>query len=108
MNDSGVMTAQLGGLVIEIEAVVLGAHTFKARSQDVAKVTVMGNPSAPMGAGIVCSPNPIFELDACMAVFRALKDMHGSPIRMKFRADLKPINATGGYAVHLLEVLHII
>ena len=95
---------QDSGLMIELEAVVIGAYTFKANGQDVAKVTVNGTQGGPMGHGIECLPRGIFELDAEMTVFLQLGKL-GEPKRFKFRADLKPININGGYAVHLLEVV---
>jgi hypothetical protein len=93
-----------GGLVIELEAIVIGTRTFKANGQDVAKVTVNGSPRGPMGHGVECIPYGIFELDAEMAVFHQLGKVT-EPKRFKFRADLKPINTSNGYVVHLLEII---
>lgn len=91
-------------MLIEMTAEVVGAYTFKANGKDVAKVTVLGNQGGPMGNGIECTPYGIFELDAEMAVFRALANIQ-APSTIRFRADLKPINATGGYVIHILEIL---
>lgn len=90
---------------IEITAEVVGAYTFKADGNDVAKITVLGNEGGPMGHGIECKPYGIFELDAEMDVFRALAGDIKGLSTMRFRADLKPINATGGYVIHVLEIL---
>lgn len=95
-------------LSIELEADVLGAHTFVAAGQPVAKVTVSGTPAGPMGRGVECFPAAIFELDASMDVYRALQGVRCWPARARFRADLKPINASGGYVVHLLEVTAVL
>lgn len=92
-------------LKVKVEAVVVGIHTFLAGGHEVAKVTVLGNPDGPMGMGVQCSPGAVFELDADMSVYRMLKGRLGAPKPFQFSADLKPINASGGYAVHLLEVI---
>lgn len=93
------------GITIEIEAYVLGTHTFSAAGTTVAKVTVLGTPGGPMGQGIQCKPGGVFELDASMEVFSALSSRLTEPARFKFSADLKPINVTSGYVVHLLSLL---
>lgn len=93
-----------GGLSIELEAVVLGARSFKANGQDVAKINVIGTPGGPMGHNVQCHPYGIFELDAEMKVFQGLGNQF-EPRRIKFRADLKPINSSGGYVMHLLEIV---
>ncbi|MNT98961.1 hypothetical protein D3C72_2416830 [compost metagenome] len=49
-----------------------------------------------------CNPYPIFDVDADYSVFESLK--LDDPARLKFLADLKPIN-NGGYVLHLLRVL---
>tara|TARA_R110002124_G_scaffold128157_2_gene288535 strand:- start:14593 stop:14892 length:300 start_codon:yes stop_codon:yes gene_type:complete len=92
-------------LKVEVSAVVVGVHSFFAGGNEVAKVTVLGNPDGPMGMGIQWSPAAVFELDAGMDIYRVLKGRLEAPKALQFRADLKPINASGGYAVHLLEVV---
>lgn len=98
----------MAALIIELEADVFGSHTFVAAGQPVAKVTVSGTPAGPMGQGVECFPAGIFELDASLDVYRALQGVLCWPARVRFRADLKPINASGGYVVHLLEVTAVL
>lgn len=105
LSDQSMQLLRVGGLSIEIEAVVLGARTFSAAGELVAKVTVIGSPGGPMGQGVNCKPYGIFELDAHLDVYRALEGMLAEPARVRFQADLKPINSFGGYVVHLLKVL---
>lgn len=105
ISDQARQLLQEGGLRIELEAVVLGTRHFKADGRDVAKVNVIGTRDGPMGHSMQCKPYGIFELDAEMKVFDALDDLH-EPKRLRFRADLKPINGNGAYVVHLLEVVH--
>lgn len=92
-------------LKIEIEALVLGSHTFQALGKDVARVTVIGTAGGPMGQGVQCEPAPVFELDADMGIHKALKVVKEFPVQVKFKADLKPINYAGGYVIHLLEII---
>ena len=49
-SDEAIQLLRAGGLHIELEAVVLGAHTFKAAGKDVGKVTVVGTKGGPMRA----------------------------------------------------------
>jgi len=105
LSDEAIQLLRAGGLHIELEAVVLSAHTFKAAGKDVGKVTVAGTKGGPMGHCIQCEPYGIFELDAEFSVYRELASWLAEPKRVKFKADLKPINDHGTYAVHLLEVL---
>lgn len=91
-----------GGLKIEVEGVVLSARWFVADGKQVAKVTLLGSKDGPLGSGVQCSPYPIFEVDADYSVFESLRLQE--PARIKFLADLKPIN-NGGYVLHLLKVL---
>ncbi|MOA38754.1 hypothetical protein D3C78_1604690 [compost metagenome] len=93
---------QAGGLKIEVEGVVLSARWFTAEGQRVAKVTLLGSKDSPLGSGVQCNPYPIFEVDADYQVFESLR--LDEPVRLKFLADLKPIN-NGGYVLHLLKVL---
>lgn len=82
---------------------MLGTHCFPtAKGERAAKVTLVGGKDGPLGHGVQCSPYPIFEVDADYSVFESLK--LGEPARVKFLADLKPINS-GGYVLHLLKVL---
>jgi len=104
ISDQARQLLQAGGLAIELDAVVFGARTFRADGRDVAKVNVLGTPGGPMGHNIVCNPYGVFELDAEMSVFQALGELP-EPRRIKFLADLKPINSSGGYVVHLLEIM---
>lgn len=91
-----------GGLKIEVEGVVINARSFIADGQQVAKVTLLGSKDGPRGNGVHCNPYPIFEVDADYSVFENLK--LDEPERLKFLAELKPIN-NGGYVLHLLRVL---
>lgn len=91
-----------GGLRIEVEGVVISARWFTADGQRVAKVTLLGSQDGPLGSGVQCAPYPIFEVDADYSVFKSLQ--LNEPARLKFLADLKPIN-NGGYVLHLLKVL---
>lgn len=92
-----------GGLKIEVEGVVLSARWFPtAVGQRAAKVTLVGSKDGPLGSGVQCNPYPIFEVDADYSIFESLK--LDEPTRVKFLADLKPIN-NGGYVLHLLQVL---
>jgi len=93
---------QAGGLKIEAEGVAINARWFMADGKQVAKVTLIGSKGGPMGYGVQCEPYPIFEVDAEYSVFESLK--LNEPARIKFLADLKPINS-GGYVLHLLKVL---
>lgn len=104
-SDEAIQLLRAGGLHMELEAVVLGAYTFKAAGKDVGKVTVVGTKGGPMGHSIQCKPYGIFELDAEFSVYRELANRLDGPKRIKFKADLKPIKDQGAYAVHLLEVL---
>lgn len=106
LSDQGMQLLREGGLSIELEAVVLSTRTFSAAGELVAKVTVIGFPGGPMGQGVNCKPYGIFELDAELDVYRALENSLAEPIRIRFQADLKPINSYGGYVVHLLKVLN--
>jgi len=108
ISDQGMQLLREGGLSIVLEAVVLSTRTFSAAGELVAKVTVIGSPGGPMGQGVNCIPYGIFELDADLDVYRALEGMLAEPVRVRFQADLKPINSFGGYVVHLLKVLHIL
>lgn len=105
VSDQAMQLLRDGGLSIEIEAVVLGTRTFSAAGELVAKVTVVGTPGGPMGQGVNCKPYGIFELDADLGVYRALEGILAEPVRVRFQADLKPINSFGGYVVHLHQVL---
>ncbi len=96
---------RIGGLSIEIEAVVLGVRRFKAADGFVTKVTVAGTPGGPMGQGIECRPYGVFELDADIGVYESLENRLTEPVRIRFHADLKPINSSGGYVVHLISAL---
>ncbi len=91
-----------GGLKIEVEGVVISARWFVADGKRVAKVTLVGSKDGPLGSGVQCNPYPIFEVDADYSVFESLR--RAEPARLKFLADLKPIN-NGGYVLHLLQVL---
>lgn len=104
-SDEAIQLLRAGGLHIELEAVVLGTHTFKAAGKDVGKVTVVGTKGGPMGHSIQCEPYGIFELDAEFSVYRELASRLDEPKRVKFKADLKPIKDQRAYAVQLLEVL---
>lgn len=104
VSDQVSQLMQEGRLLIELEAAVLGTHIFKANGRDVAMVTVKGNPGGPMGQGVECIPNGIFELDAEMGVYREIGEIT-EPQQFKFRADLKSVNTKTGYVVHLLQVI---
>lgn len=102
IRDDAMELLQAGGLKIELEGVVISARWFTAEGKRVAKVTLIGSTDGPMGSGVQCNPFPIFEVDADYSVFESLK--LDEPARLKFLADLKPIN-NGGYVVHLMKVL---
>ncbi|MBF78487.1 MAG: hypothetical protein CMK86_11385 [Pseudomonadales bacterium] len=103
LSDEAIQLLRAGGLHIELEAVVLGAHTFKAAGKDVGKVTVVGTKGGPMGHSIQCEPYGIFELDAEFSVYRELASRLDEPKRIKFKADLKPINDQGAYAMTMRQ-----
>jgi hypothetical protein len=102
ISDEAMELLLAGGLKIEVEGVVLSARWFEAEGKRVAKATLLGSKGGPMGSGVKCEPYPIFEVDADYSVFESLK--LDEPARLKFLADLKPIN-NGGYVFHLLKVL---
>jgi hypothetical protein len=102
ISDEAMELLQDGGLKIKVEGVVLSARWFEADGKRVAKVTLLGSKDGPLGSGVQCNPYPIFDVDADYSVFESLK--LDDPARLKFLADLKPIN-NGGYVLHLLRVL---
>jgi hypothetical protein len=100
-----------GGLQIIVEAIVISARWFTADNRPCAVVQVLGNRGGPMGHQFQSHPYPIFELDAEMSVYQQLADFFdqnpNTPACGKFKADLKPVNISGRYVVHLLEALEI-
>lgn len=104
ISDRAMQQLKDGGLKIQLEAVVLGVRTIRVDGTDLAKINALGPLAAQWDTTLCASPYRVFELDAEMSVFQALCELP-EPKRMKFLADLKPVNSNGGYVAHLLQIL---